>query len=98
MECSFRSSLDVLPVALGDADLLAVLIEAVANAGWVSISIYDHHVGHVDRCFLGNDATGLGATLWGGVSNVLLDAVYALNEDLLLSWVGFNDLALSALI
>src|SRR5688572_13112648 len=44
----------------GDADLLAVLVGADADAGWfVALGIEQHHVGGVDRGLLGDDPAGL---------------------------------------
>ena len=43
----------------------------------------------MDRSFLGHDSAGLCATLWCGVSYVLLDAVNAFDENL--SGLGIAD-------
>src|SRR4051795_5610822 len=88
----------MLTGATRDADLLAVVVDSVPDAGRLALVVHDLHVGDVDRGFLGDDATGLRAALGRADAFVLLDAVHALDEDLVLPRVGHDDLALGTLV
>src|SRR5262249_42899392 len=88
----------ILTSGTGDADLVAVLVDAVADPGRRAVGVHDHHVGDVDRGLLGHDAAGLRPTLGGPDAGVLLDPVDALDEDPVELRVGRDDLPLGALV
>src|SRR5690606_31624869 len=92
------SSSDVLTVATRDAHLLAVGVEAVANASGLAVGVDQHHVGDVNLRLLRDDAAGLRAALSLADPRVLLDPVHALHEHLVLAGEGLDDLALGALV
>src|SRR5690606_41790450 len=89
---------DVLTVATRDAYLLAVGVEAVANASGLAVGVDQHHVGDVNLRLLRDDAAGLRAALSLADPRVLLDPVHALHEHLVLAGEGLDDLALGALV
>src|ERR1700712_433832 len=90
---------DVLAIALGDADALAgLLVGAVPDAGRLAVGVDDHHVRHVDRGFLSDDAARGCAALVLRDGGVLLDPVHTLDEDAVAGRERLQDLAPSALV
>src|SRR5690606_617197 len=81
-------SSDVLTGPPGNADLVAVVVEAVADAGGDLLAVLlddQHHVADVDRGLRGDDAAGLRSALRLARLDVLLDPVDTLDDDTLLA-------------
>src|SRR5450759_3417835 len=98
------SSSDFLAALLTDSHrdgLAGVLVQHLASrdpSRLVAVGTHDHHVAHVNRRLLRDDATGLRATRGRGDLRVLTNPVDALDQDALLAGVGLDDLALEAAI
>src|SRR5919206_4854088 len=89
---------EVLTGAPRDPDAAAFLVLAVTDPGRLVLGVDDHHVAHVDRRLLRDDAALLGAALAGADAGVLLDPADALDEDLLRLGEGRDDPSLRALV
>src|SRR3712207_1661564 len=89
---------EVLTGAPRDPDAAAFLVLAVTDPGRRVLGVDDHHVAHVDRRLLGDDAARLGSTLAGADAGVLLHPADARDEDLLRLREGGDDPPLRALV
>src|SRR6476661_5350365 len=89
---------EVLTGSPRDADVAAVVVLAVADAGGRALGVDHHHVAHVDGRLLRDDPALLGAALGGADAGVLLDPADALDQHALDLGEGGDDATLGALV